>query len=125
MRAVARGLLAGAAASEALNIVTYLDMTLRGRPPSSTPEETAKRFAAAAGVSLGEGKTAENRAAGLGPLLGYTAGLGTSVVYALLVRRRISWKVATVLLSAMAMLAANGPMTLLGVTDPREWSASD
>ena len=35
-----RGAAAGAAGTTALNVVTYLDMAVRGRPASSTPERT-------------------------------------------------------------------------------------
>jgi hypothetical protein len=125
MRPLARGLVAGAAGTVALNIVTYLDMIVRARPASSTPEESAKRLAAAAGISLGEGRAAENRAAGIGPLLGYATGLGCTVAYSILVRRRLPWPLATAVLSGMALLGSNAPMTVLGVTDPREWTATD
>lgn len=36
------GLAAGAAGTTALNAVTYLDMALRGRPASTTPEEIGR-----------------------------------------------------------------------------------
>ena len=43
----ARGILAGAAAgaagTTALNLIAYLDMTLRGRGASSTPEDTVEK----------------------------------------------------------------------------------
>lgn len=109
----------------ALDIVTDLDMVVRARPASSTPQESAKRLAAAVGISLGEGKEAENRAAGLGALLGYATGLGSSVAYTILLRRRLPWPAATAVLAGLALLGSNVPMTVLGVTDPREWSAAD
>lgn len=125
MRPLVRGLLAGASATIALDVVSYLDMVVRGRPASTTPQESAARLAAAVGADLGEGKAAENRAAGLGPLLGYGWGLGCSAAYAVLVRRRLPLPVATAVLAGMAMVGSNVPMAALGVTDPRRWSAAD
>lgn len=36
------GIAAGAAGANALNTVTYLDMVLRARPSSTTPEDTVQ-----------------------------------------------------------------------------------
>ncbi len=38
------GAAAGAAGTTALNVVTYLDMAVRGRPASSTPEMTVEKL---------------------------------------------------------------------------------
>jgi hypothetical protein len=38
MNTLARGLLAGAAGTLALNVTTYLDMAVRGRPASQAPD---------------------------------------------------------------------------------------
>ena len=125
MDTVTRGLIAGAAGTAALNIVTYLDMAVRGRPASSAPEDSVQRLADLAGVDLGEGKAAEHRRAGLGPLLGYATGLGVAVCYGLLVRRRLPRPVAAGVLTALAMSGSNVPLALLGISDPRRWSAAD
>ena len=126
MRTITRGLVAGAAATTALNAVTYLDMAVRGRPPSSTPERSVQKLADAAHVGLGEGGKAENRRAGLGPLLGYATGVGVALAYPYLTRgRRLPWPVSTLALAALAMVAADVPLTATGVTDPRRWSATD
>ncbi|WP_346040888.1 hypothetical protein [Actinomadura chokoriensis] len=126
MDRVTRGMVAGAAGTTALNVVTYLDMAVRGRPASSTPEQSVEKLADAAGVDLGEGDTAENRKAGLGPMLGFGTGLGAGIVYGLIAgSRRIPRPVGTVLLTGLAMLGSSAPMTALGLTDPRQWSASD
>ncbi|MCP9968874.1 hypothetical protein LUX57_29935 [Actinomadura madurae] len=45
MDRLTRGLAAGAAGTTALNLVTYLDMAVRGRPASSTPEQSVERLA--------------------------------------------------------------------------------
>lgn len=121
-----RGLVAGAAGTTALNVVTYLDMAVRGRPASSTPERSVEMMADAAGVDLGEGEEAENRKAGLGPMLGFGTGLGTGAVYGLITGgRRIPKPFGTALLTGLAMLGSSAPLTALGLTDPRQWSATD
>src|SRR5580693_9675460 len=89
MSSLTRGLLAGAAAgaagTTALNAVTYLDMALRGRPASDSPEETVDKLSEATGVSVpGDEQTRANRVAGLGPLTGLLAGVGTGVVLGVL-----------------------------------------
>lgn len=119
------GAAAGAAGTTALNTATYLDMAARGRPSSSTPEKTVEALADDVGVRIpGDDHTQQNREQGLGPLTGIAAGVGTGVLYALLSRRwRPGAAVGTVLAGATAMVAGSGPMTLLGVTDPRQWSA--
>ena len=128
--AVVRGIVAGAAGTTALNAVTYLDMVLRARPASSTPEETVRVVEdrthlplAAAGP---DSDAAGNRRSGAGALLGIAAGLGTGALYGVL-RPRLG-RTPLVALGAVAGLLANvgttGPMAVLGVTDPRRWPTS-
>jgi hypothetical protein len=122
-----RGALAGAAGTTALNAATYVDMALRGRPTSTTPEDTVERAQDLTGVSLaGDSETAGNRRSGLGALLGIAAGLATGAAYGAL-RPRLA-RVPLPLLGAAAGVLANvastGPMAALGVTDPRSWPAS-
>lgn len=120
---VARGAAAGAAGTTALNAVTYLDMAWRGRPASSTPEQTVEKLAHTAGVDVpGDDETRSNRLAGLGPLTGIATGVGVGVLAALLARRLPLPALAGVT-GAAAMAGSNGPMTALGITDPRTWSA--
>ncbi|WP_051515851.1 hypothetical protein [Candidatus Blastococcus massiliensis] len=123
-----RGAAAGAAASTALNAVTYLDMAVRGRGSSSTPERTVEKLAEKAHVPIpGDGDTRENRVQGLGPLTGLVAGVGVGVVVGLV--RAAGYRsrptVGTLLTTAGILVAANGPMTALGITDPRTWSRTD
>ncbi len=123
-----RGAAAGAAGSTALNAVTYLDMVVRGRPTSSTPEDTVEALAGRAHVPIpGDGGTRSNRVQGLGPLLGLVAGVGVGTIGGLArARGYLSSKPVGVALTTLGVLvAANGPMTVLGVTDPRTWSATD
>jgi hypothetical protein len=123
-----RGAAAGAAGSTALNAVTYLDMAVRGRGTSSTPEDTVEKLAATAHVPIpGEGETRENRKQGLGPLLGLVAGSGVGVIGGLARAsgHRSATPVGITLTTLGVLVVANGPMTALGITDPRTWSATD
>jgi hypothetical protein len=124
------GATAGAVGTAVLNMTTYLDMTVRGRPSSTVPQKAAGKLADRAGVDLtGEGqeqKTAANRRSGLGALLGYATGLGVGAAYGLLRPRleSVSVPLAGVGLGVAAMAGSDVPNTLLGITDPRTWSAS-
>jgi hypothetical protein len=125
------GAAAGAAGTTALNAVTYLDMALRARPASSTPEQTVERTEDLAGFSLSsngrDSDEEQNRRSGLGALLGIATGLGTGAVYAL-VRPRLGVAAPFALRALVAGVGANvgsvAPMTALGVDDPRQWPAS-
>ncbi|MGY5883926.1 hypothetical protein [Modestobacter lacusdianchii] len=124
---VLRGAAAGAAGTTALNAVTYLDMVVRGRGSSSTPEQTVEALADKAHVQIpGDEETRQNRVSGLGPLTGLFAGVGTGVAVG--VARAAGFRsrpaVGTALIAGGVLVAANGPMTALGITDPRTWSAS-
>ncbi|MCX4391024.1 hypothetical protein OG777_29425 [Micromonospora peucetia] len=123
---LADGAIAGAVGSVALNMVSYLDMVVRARPASSTPEKTAGRLAGVAHVDLGPEDRAANRRSGLGPLLGYGIGVAAGLGYALLARgRRMPLPLAAGVLGGGVMTMSDGSMTLLGVTDPRSWRRSD
>jgi len=123
-----RGLLSGAAAGAAgtttLNVITYLDIAVRGRPTSNTPERTVEAMARLFGLTVpGSGDVLANRISGLGALTGYAAGIGMGVILGL--AYALGWRpgllVATLVATAIALVATNGPMTVLGVTDPRTW----
>jgi hypothetical protein len=125
---VTRGLIAGAAGTVTLNLLTYLDMAVRGRPSSSVPAETVREAAAAVGADLapeGDEDAAESRSQGLGALLGYVSGLGFGALYGALDghRTHVSVPVGGVGLAFAAMAGANLPSAAMGVTDPREWGA--
>jgi hypothetical protein len=123
-----RGAAAGAAATAALNAVTYLDMAVRGRGTSSTPEQSVEKLAETAHVDIpGDEEHRQNRVQGLGALTGLVTGTGVGVL-AGLVRAagfRSSKPVGIALTTAGVLVVANGPMTVLGITDPRTWSATD
>jgi hypothetical protein len=128
MRTLLRGTLAGAAGTTVLNAVTYGDMALRGRPPSSAPEDTVDALAAKAGIGIpGEGGTRDNRLTGLAALSGIGVGVGVGTAVAVVRRAgvRLPWCVGGVLTGALAMAGADVPLTRLNVSDPRTWSTTD
>lgn len=121
-----RGVLAGAAGTTALNATTYVDMVLRARPPSSTPEDTVKEIAHRVGGEIpGDEDATGNRVAGLGPLSGIATGVAVGVAAALLRHAgvRLPPAVAAAGIGLAAMAASDVPMAALGVTDLRAWSA--
>lgn len=128
MRMVGRGAAAGAAGTTALNAVTYVDMVVRGRPPSSTPDRTVEEVAARVGVSIpGRGTRRSNRVSALGALGGLLTGVGSGIGLAVVLAagpRRNPLAVGGIATVA-ALLGGNGPMIALGVSDPRDWSAAD
>ena len=123
-----RGAAAGAAGTTALNAVSYLDMVVRGRAASSTPERTVEALAQKAHVQIpGDDEKRSNRVQGLGPITGLAAGVVVGVVVGLV--RAAGYRsqplVGTLLTTLGVLVVANGPMTVLGITDPRTWSATD
>lgn len=128
LREAGRGALAGAAGTTALAAVTYLDMAARARPASRTPEESVERLSGAVGVRLpGDDDARDNRVSGLGALTGIATGVAVGTAYGLLraLGVRPSRPVAALGISAVAMLAANGPMAALGVSNLRQWASAD
>ena len=126
-RGVLLGAAAGAAGTTALNVVTYLDMAVRGRPVSSTPEDTVEALSALVHVPVpGAAETRSNRLQGLGALTGLVAGVGIGALLG--AARAAGWRPGLAAGASAATLGAllgtNGPMTVLGVTDPRTWSVS-
>ncbi|MGC5361693.1 hypothetical protein ACPXCE_08375 [Streptomyces sp. DT24] len=128
IRTVGRGLLAGAAGTTALNVVTYADMALRGRPTSSAPETTVSRLADLVGRPVpGDDEHRGNRLSGLGALSGLLVGTGAGAVAAVTRRAglRLPVWLGGVLTGALVMAATDAPMAGLKVSDPRTWSATD
>lgn len=126
-RGALRGAAAGAAGTTALNAVTYLDMVLRGRGTSSTPEDTVEKLSDKIHVPVpGEGDERDNRVSGLGALTGIVSGVGIGGLLGVI--RAAGWRPGILAGSTAATLGAllgtNGPMTALGITDPRTWPPS-
>jgi hypothetical protein len=128
----ARGALAGAAGTTALNAATYLDMALRARPASSSTTQLVEEAADRANVSIpGDEDERGNRVQGLGPLAGIAVGVAVGAVAGLVHRalarsgRSVPAVAAVPLLGATAMALSDVPLTLLGISDPRSWAAKD
>ncbi len=127
LRQVLMGTAAGAVGTVALNVTTYADMALRGRPSSSVPAQVAGKLAGKAGIDLsGEGETTQNRKSGLGALSGYAVGLGVGTAYGLVrpLLGDVSVPRAGVVLGLAAMAGSDVPSAALGVTNPAEWGAN-
>lgn len=124
---IAVGAAAGAAGTTALNAVTYLDMVIRGRSASNTPEESVERLGQALGVRIsGDDDARANRLNGAGSLAGISTGVGVGIIAGLArpALRELPRPVSTLVIAGAAMLFSNGFMAALGVTDPRKWPAS-
>lgn len=123
---LADGAIAGAVGSTALNVVGYLDIALRARPASSTPEQTVDKLAHLAHVDLGPEPRAATRRSGLGPLIGYGLGIAAGMAFGLYAGgRRQPLPMATGVLGAGVMAMTDGSITALGISDPRTWRRSD
>lgn len=135
---IVSGLVAGAAGTVALNVASYVDMLVRGRPASTLPAEVAGKLADEIGLPLDfsleagdDDDDAEDlgarREEALGALLGYANGLGLGVAYAivrLILPRPPAW-LAGAGLGSLAMVSSDYPATRLGLTDPTSWSGAD
>lgn len=128
IKALVRGAMAGAAGTTALNAVTYLDMAVRARPASDTPQKAVEKIAEGAGRPVpGEGEEKQNRLGGLGPLAGIATGVGIGAAAGLFrpILRHLPTVVGATLLGAAAMAGSDVPLTRLGLTDPSTWSPVD
>ncbi len=125
------GLLAGAAGILALDAYTYLDMLVRGRPPSELPSTVVQKLADGAGIAplaSDEGDAPKNRRSGAGALMGYGVGLGSAVAYAALrpsTQDWLPWAVGGVLLGGVTLVLSEGTATKLGATDWSQWTPSE
>jgi hypothetical protein len=129
---IARGVLAGAAGTTALNAATYLDMALRGRPASDSTEQLVEKTADRAGLPIpGDKDERGHRVQGLGPLsgiaVGVAVGAAAGLVHRGLARRghALAPPVEATLIGAVAMALADVPLKLLGISDPAAWAAAD
>jgi hypothetical protein len=118
------GAVAGAAGTTALNVIAYLDIAVRGRSASTTPARTVEAMARLVHLRLpGSGDILANRISGLGALTGYAAGIGMGLILGL--AYALGWRpalpVSALVATVLALVGTNGPMTVLGVTDPRTW----
>src|SRR4051812_46689789 len=123
MNRILAGAAAGAAGTTALNMVTYLDMAVRGRAASDTPERSIERVAGLVGVEVpGDTNTRGNRLAGLGALGGLLTGVAVGAGYGGLdaglrrsgVRHGVGARGGPLVAGVVAMLLANGQLVAMG-----------
>ncbi|MGH3496288.1 MAG: hypothetical protein ACRDP1_02325 [Nocardioidaceae bacterium] len=103
-------------------------MAVRGRPSSSTAQDTVDTIAGKIGIEIpGDDGTRSNRLAGLGPLTGLATGVGVGALLGL--TRALGFPsnplIAGVVTGGVAMAGTDTPMAALGVTDPSSWAAID
>jgi hypothetical protein len=115
----------------ALNVATYADMAIRGRPASDTPAQVAGKLAEDVGLDLTGGMLndaakAQQRRSGIGALMGYATGLGVGTVYGLIRPSlgRGSVPVAGLVIGLVAMVASDVPAVTTGATNPAKWGVS-
>ncbi|NLU84578.1 hypothetical protein [Rhodococcus sp. HNM0569] len=124
MRTLVSGAMAGAAGTATLDLVSYVDMYVSGRPASTVPERTVARALARVGLTLRRDPARRSAAGALG---GLAAGVGIGVAAAT-VRRlgiRLPWLAESAGIGLAAMAATDTPAAFLGVSDPRSWTTRD
>jgi hypothetical protein len=125
------GAASGAVGTTVLNVVTYGDMLLRGRPASGVPANMAGILADRLGLASlrteNQAQEATSRREAAGALLGYVTGVGIGAAYAL--SRGCAGTGTPVrtgaVLGLAAMVASDAPIALSGASDPRSWSGAD
>ncbi|MDQ6908933.1 MAG: hypothetical protein M3176_19105 [Chloroflexota bacterium] len=134
LRGIVRGMVAGAIGALTLNVVTYADMAMRGRPSSDAPAKLADILAKKAGIDLSGGKRGDdaneqirNRQSGLGALLGYATGLGIGSIYGGLRASadQTSKPIASLTLGLVAIATSDVPLTVYGLTEPTKWTRAE
>jgi hypothetical protein len=123
------GMVAGAVGTTMLNIATYLDMAMRGRPPSEVPEKVVDEVTNKLDFSLeqeGGGETADNRRSALGAPHGFSFRSVWGSIYGLVhpAIRRISPAARSAGLGVAVMAGNDVPAIAVGATKPSEWGIS-
>ena len=125
------GAVAGAAGTTALNVTTYLDMAVRGRPASTVPDDAVKLVGDKLGVPIAPHdwqseevrEKAANRQSALGALAGLATGIAMGALYGIARGRSqgIRLPVGGLVAGLGAMALSDVPLTASGLTDPRQW----
>jgi len=132
LRDAFRGVVAGAMGTAALNIATYADMAIRGRPSSNAPSKMVSTLANTLHLPLSvqgdndNDQAAQNRESGLGALLGFVNGLGTGAAYGL-VRSQLDdlpVPLAAIVVGLTAMAASDLPLVAARASNPKTWGVS-
>ena|SRR2546425_8206331 len=132
LRDTLMGAVAGAVGTVALDVTTYADMAIRGRPSSNAPSKMISNLAKFVGLSSPsqgaepQDQKTQNRESGLGALLGYVNGLGTGIAYGLLRSRLdgVPIPLASIGVGLAAMAASDVPLIALKATNPKTWGVS-
>lgn len=131
VRDALRGVGAGAAGTVTLNVITYGDMALRGRPASAAPQQIAANMARWVGllppadVPGGNPPEAQHRETAVGALLGYATGLGVGALYGILQPRINLPLIAGGLAAGLLVEAASDSTAIaIGGSDPKTWGIS-
>ena len=134
LRGIVRGMAAGAIGTLTLNVITYADMAIRGRPSSDAPAKLAGILVDKLGLDLSGGTSGDDakeqiqhRQSGLGALLGYATGLGVGSLYGALRASAgpTAKPKASLVLGLVAMAASDVPLTIAGLTDPTRWTRAE
>ena len=119
------GVVAGAVGALVIEGVSWLDILVRGRPPSELPDQAARNLAGRLGVDLDpDTEAGRNRTGALAALLGYGAGVAIGAAYGVVARDRRGGPLAGLALAAGAMVPGNLPLVAMGLTDPRTWGVA-
>lgn len=128
LKGLGRGALAGAAGTTALNAATYLDMFVRGRAASDVPSQLVEKLARDAGTDIpGKGDERDHRYEASGPLSGIVAGVGVGAISGALhaTGLKLPAFLGAPLMGLAAMAAADVPLFLTGISDPKTWTTKD
>ncbi len=120
-----RYLAAGASGIVAMEIASYLDMLVRGRPGSDQPQQLGERLSERVHFAPGASEEAMARRNALGSVVGYVDGLALPLLVALVRPHRHSVLADAVVLTAGAMVGSSALPVALDVTDLRRWSRDD
>jgi hypothetical protein len=125
-RGAVLGVAAGAAGTCALDVATYGDMLVRGRSQSELPSKIAKRLTTRLHIPLGEGEQkghAARRREAIGALLGYGTGVAVGAACGIVAARwpRVPTPALALVTGATAMVVADAPAVIAGLTSPRRW----
>ena len=122
------GGVAGAVGVTALNAISYLDVSVRGRAFSDAPAKLVERIVERLAIPLAKDPArGQRQMAGIGPLLGIATGIAVGAASGL-VRAQLArppFVFASMAIGATAMLCSDAPLAAMGVSDPRGWSLTD
>jgi hypothetical protein len=108
-----------------MEIVSYLDMLVRGRAASDQPQQLGDRISERMEVGQADTPADRSRRQALGNLVGYVDGLLLPTALALVGARSWSFGAHTAALAIGAMIGSSALPVALGITDPRRWTLDD